>query len=669
MALVEFDIVSRSAFQQGRSFGAVGTYERIEAVAHYAVDPTHPDHAAIVDLGLAARAADGRVNFSGDVSLVLPVERWRSNGAVLLEVPNRGKRTAFRAFNRAPADLESMARLDVGDAYLLAQGWCVAWPGWQWDVPRGGGRLGLEAPVVPEDRLGEGRQMQLRFQVDRDTPRLALTDQHVGPAGAHRPVTPARDDDPQARLLVRDGLHEEPAAVARERWSFVRQDTQPGPATHVALDGDFRAGRIYDLLYHPAHCPVVGVGLLAIRDLGSWIRRDPQGLFEGAVSGIFAEGQSQTGRLLRTLLHLGLHLDEEGKPAFDGVLAHVAGGRFGEFNMRYGQPSVQPTPGFGHRFPFADDPQSDPRTGTTAGLLDRARERGAVPRVVYTDTSSEYWRGDAALTHIHLASGSDAPLPPEVRRYVFAGTQHGPGAPPLSRDTRFGGRGANPCNVLEYRPLFRAALENLRAWVLDGREPPPSRVPRFDDNTASDRASVLAQLRGVPGCEVPVEAELPLMRVLDLGSEAARGIGEFPARPRAEPYPVVVSAVDPDGNEIAGLRMPDLVVPVATHTGFNPRHPATGAPGQILEYIGSSVPFALDDGAAAAAGDLRRSLASRYRDRDDYLERVRDAARALVADGYLLELDIETCVAIAGDRYDAVLQYLAQGPRPGRADA
>jgi hypothetical protein len=110
---------------------------------------------------------------------------------------------------------------------------------------------------------------------------------------------------------------------------------------------------------------------------------------------------------------------------------------------------------------------------------------------------------------------------------------------------------------------------------------------------------------------------------------------------------------------------------VATHTGFNPRHPSTGGPGQILEYIGSSVPFAMNDEAAAATGDPRRSLSHRYADRRGYLARVRAAACEMVAQRYLLAFDVETCVDIAAARYDEVLRaipsdgILAIDPAPG----
>ena len=131
------------------------------------------------------------------------------------------------------------------------------------------------------------------------------------------------------------------------------------------------------------------------------------------------------------------------------------------------------------------------------------------------------------------------------------------------------------------------------------------------------------------------------MRPIDLAS--------YPAWPIGEAYPCVVSTVDDDGNEIAGIRMPDVSVPVATHAGWNPRHPTTGAPGQLLDYLGSSVPFPVE----ADDADPRRSISERYRDREDYLTKIRAAAERLVEQRYLLASDVSLCERIAGARYDA----------------
>ena len=649
MAVTRLEIVERAPYEGGRAFGAVGAYERIDAIAHYAVDPVHPGNRGIVDLALAERGADGLVHFSGDVTILQPATSGAGNGALLLQVPNRGRRQLAR-FNMTAMETADTAEIAPGDGFLFEQGWTVVWAGWQWDVPRSAdrARVGLVAPQVPLAARTVKSQMQLRFQINRPAASLALTDQHVGDLGRHSAIPPLDHDDPEARLLVRDAPYAEPEVVPRGQWRF----TDEG---HVALEGGFAAGRIYDLLYTPCDCPVVGAGLLATRDLASYLRHDDAAPTAGAIDQAIGEGQSQCGRFLRTLLHLGLNRDEAGRQVFDGVLAHIAGGRRGEFNHRYAQPSVQPTPSFGHLFPFADAPQRDPFSGETAGLLERQRADGGLPKIFYTDTAAEYWRGDAALSHTDLETGGDADLPAEVRRYLFAGCQHGPGVAVLTGRTLFGSRGGNALNIVDYRPLYRATLENLLAWVRDGIEPPESAIPSAAAGTRAGRAEAIQKLAAIPGLALPDADMLTTMHPLDLGPDAERGIARLPAAIDSRSYPDWVSAVDADGNEVAGLHMPDVAVPVATHTGFNPRHPETGGAGQLLEYIGSTVPFADTAAAREAAGDPRPSLAERYAGRDDYLDRVRAAAEALAARRYLLARDVGLCVDLAAARYDLCL--------------
>ena len=661
MALTRLEIVRREPFEDGRAFGETGPYERIDAVAHYAVDPAHPANAGIVDLDRAERAPDGKVRFSGDATFLVPVDPARANRALLLDVPNRGNRIAMRSFNMAPFDLMPTDEITPGDGFLLERGWCIAWCGWQWDVPHPSVRMGLRAPVVPRARRTPAGRMQLRIQPDRATDTFALTDHHVGSVGNHAPIPTGDSDDREAVLWVREHLFDDaPARIPRDRWAFARRSgdgegsTIPDAGSVLLADG-FDPGRIYDLVYTPAECPVVGAGLLAVRDLAVWARGSAAAPTAGRIDHAIAQGVSQCGRFLRTFLHAGLNRDEDGRRVFDGVHVHVAGGRRGEFNHRYGQPSVQPTPSLGHRFPFADEPQTDPRSGRRAGVLDRQRAVGCVPKIFYTDTSSEYWRGDAGLTHRALESGADAEPPAGVRRYLFASTQHGPGALPFTAQSMFGSHGANRLNVVDYRPLFRAALENLRAWVADGIEPPASVFPRTKDATAASRDEVLSALARIPGAALPRTDRLPSLAPMDLGEHADDGIPDLPARFTGEPYPAWVSAVDAFGNELGGLRMPDVAVPVATHTGFNPRHADTGGDGQILEYLGSTVPLARTAAAREAASDPRPSIAERYASREAYLAGVRAAAQRLVETRYLLAGDIELCVALAAERYDAVV--------------
>lgn len=654
MAVERLEITHRAPYEGNESFGDGGIYERIDAIVHYAVDPAHPANAPIADLELAERT-DGLVRFTGDLTLLVP--QSGGNRSMLFEAPNRGNRVLNRMLNQGPVDLMPTPDIVPGDAFLMRHGWTLAWCGWQWDVPKPGPRMGIDPPLVPAAALSPNAPMNWRVQPNEKTASFPLTDHHVGSIGNHKLIATRDLDDPSARLLVRDHMYGEAEEIARDRWQFAK-DVSGEPvadAEHVWLEGGFEAGKVYDLIYTPALCPVNGAGLIALRDLATFLHRSSDSPVAGTIDHVIGEGISQCGRLLRSFLDLGMNTDEDGRQVFDGLLVHIAGGRRGEFNHRYGQPSVQPTPTFGHLFPFSDDPQVDPHSGRTAGLLDRQRASGNMPKIFYTDTSSEYWRGDASLQHTSAADGQDVELPKHVRRYLFACTQHVSGLLPFADKSAFGSHGSNYFNIIDYRPLYRAAVTNLLAWVKDGAEPPASRYPMAVEDTAVPREVISEKLRAIPGLTVPADAVLPSVYPLDLGPHANNMIGTFPAKPVGPAYPCCVSDVDDDGNETGGVRMPDVAVPVATHTGFNVRHAKSGGNGQILEYVGLSLPFAKTEGERERKGDPRPSLAARYATRDEYVAKVRAAATDLARDRYILDEDVELCVTIAVERYDGVL--------------
>ncbi|MDP6874286.1 MAG: alpha/beta hydrolase domain-containing protein, partial [Alphaproteobacteria bacterium] len=306
MPVTRLEILSREPYENGQAFGDIGPYERIEAIAHYAVDPTHEANRGVVDLALAERGDDGLVHFSGDATILRPLRVGQGNRALLMQVPNRGRRVLAR-FNQSPMSTEVSAAIEPGDGFLFEHGWSVAWAGWQWDMPHTPerARIGLIAPSVPMEARTPASQMQLRIQPDKACESLALTDQHVGDLGRHVPILPADADEPAARLLVRDGSYGDPQVIERENWRF-HGDGQ------IQLDGGFEAGRIYDLLYTPLECPVVGAGMLATRDLASYLRHGDDAPTAGDIEHVIGEGQSQCGRFLRTYLYAGLNMDEAG---------------------------------------------------------------------------------------------------------------------------------------------------------------------------------------------------------------------------------------------------------------------------------------------------------------------------------------------------------------------
>ncbi len=651
MAVIGVDIRARRPYADGQPFGQVGPYERIDGIIRFAVDPGDPMNGSIVDLDRAPRDASGKVTFWSDFTLLTPADAARGNGRLLFEVLNRGRKNIPRHMNRAPtAANPTDDAIDPGDGFLFRHGFNVAWCGWQWDVIRSAALMGLEAPMAMEQGRPIGGQTVVQFQPNEEHRTHLLADR------VHRPYPVTDPNDPEARLIVQEWQFGPSTVIARERWQFAREESGqvvPDDA-HIYYADGFQAGLLYTLVYRTGIAPVVGVGLLAVRDYVSFLRHGAPGQgnpIAGQAERAYGFGVSQSGRFLRHFLYLGLNLDEERRMVFDGIIPHVAGGRRGEFNHRFAQPSVQSTPGFGHLFPFADADFADPATGRVDGLLRRQRELGGMPKVFYTNTSAEYWRGDASLIHIDTSGTRDITPPDNVRVYMFSSTQHGPGSIPLSDiNANDGCRGRHPFNALDYSPLTRAALMNMDAWVSQGKEPPASAHPRLVGGTAVRPEGLASRFADIPDATFPSPGRVLRISRVDLGPKAGDGIGTYPARTGAL-YDNFVSDVDADGNERAGVRMPDLEVPVATYTGWNPRHPDTGQPDQIIPMQGSTFPFAPTP-EAHQPGDPRLPISERYANREDYLAKVRTAAENQVAAGYLLAEDIGVVLQSAAARYD-----------------
>ena len=482
---------------------------------------------------------------------------------------------------------------------------------------------------------------------------------HVRPLSdrLHRPYPASDLDDPDAMLLVYDAEDVPARIIPRADWSFARleDDRVVADASHIYLASGFVPGKQYAVIYTTTGAPVVGLGLLTARDAVAFLRYGSVEAGNPCAADIhhaYAFGASQSGRYLRQFLYLGLNEDENERPVFDGLLVHIAGGkRGGDFNQRFGQPSSSLQPNMSNMFPFHDTLQTDPVTGRSDGLLARLAARKRLPKVFFTNSSAEYWRGDASLTHTNAEGTQDLAPSAPVRIYHYAGTQHGSGTWPLTDVNPLdGSRGRQVFNCVDYRPLLRAALVRLDRWSNGQEYPPPSRHPRLADGTGVPPEQLEKSFTALPGVGIP--AHPPRVTAVDFGPEAAQGIATTLPPVVSKPYPNFVPAVDRDGNEVSGIRLPDLTVPLATYLGWNLRHPNMGAPDQMMPLMGATIPFPATQKEREARGDPRLSIAERYPNKTDYLAQVRRAAHTLVEEGHLLAEDLELVVRQASERYD-----------------
>jgi hypothetical protein len=607
MGVDRLQLTSRPV-DDGRAFGEVGPCEELTGEAFFAVDPSNAMNQGITDLQLAPRGADGCVAFSADVRILKPSAS--GNRGIFLEVVNRGG-SIFERMTE-PGPMGPNTRLSAG--WLLQRGFTVVSCGWQHDVVRGDGRFGLTAP----EALQNGQPITGKVNTAKQIDAPATV---IGPFDGTAPDLgyPVLDvDERDAKLTVADEPNAPREEISRNSWRFVDRNL-------IELEGGFQLGKTYELTYTAIGAPITGVGFLALRDLVSYLRFSPewQNQFDFAI----AMGASQTGRLLRQMVHGGFCEDEQGRLVIDGVLSIAAGARMTEANWRFGQPSAQgPKSAV---FPFTDATQTD-QVGHTDGLLKKALERGKVPKIIHLNTSSEYCSSaaishiSAALSHLRTDGKADVGIPQNVRMYHCAGTQHAASPLPLGPSDMPTGLGVYYPNTIDYKPFVRAAIDNLSAWVTRGVDPPASLYPRINDATLVGRDLVRQCMPALPG----------------------------PGLPTSSSVPDLLPAVDADGNEVSGIRHPDVSVPLATYLGWNPRHPRTGGANLLVRATGSTIPFAATRQQRLERNDPRPSIEERFVSRDAYLERIREAAAALVGQRYLLTEDTAGIVEASARRYD-----------------
>jgi hypothetical protein len=620
------------------------THERITGKAYGELDPADPKNAVITDIELAPRNARGKVEYVTTFTLVRPTEMMRASGVLVYTVVNRGG----------------------GNAVPHSDGHVTFVSGWQGDIVATSTNQTIQVPVA-KNRDGSSitGPMVLRFlNLNGHTTRLVV------PRGQPSPYPPVSLDTTKATLVsatgeTATGAKKGAATIPSSEWAFANCSTTPFPGTpdptHICVKNGFDNALLYELRYTVKDPLVLGIGMAATRDLGSFFRYEKQDAsgtpnpVAGTITHAISEGSSQSGTFLRLSLLLGFNQDERGRIVWDGMNPHIAA-RFTDLNRRFAFPGGLVSPfELGHEGPAWWTRWEDTaRKRPAASLLDRCSATNTCPKIAETFGSAEIWGLRQSFTLVGTTATRDIPVPSNVRRYYFPGVSHGGGPGGFATWTnpvKTAATCALTANPAPVTPMRTALISRLVGWVTTNAPMPESKYPTIADGTLVRNTNAAMGFPGIPGQPMPEGIQFPLVDY-DLGpqfryADQSGVVAKFAVAKGTLPQLVV--RVDADGNEVAGIKSPLLAAPLGTYTGWNVTTSGLYE-GQLCgppfgaSPIGGFIPFAKTKAERTASGDPRLSLEERYVDHAGYVRAVKTAADSLVRNGYLLADDAEVMV-------------------------
>ncbi|HTJ65619.1 MAG TPA: alpha/beta hydrolase domain-containing protein [Alphaproteobacteria bacterium] len=630
----------------GKAFGAAGQYEMLSGHAFGELDPKDPLNAIITDIALAPRNAHGMVEYSATFQLIKPIDMAKASGVLTYQVANRGL-----VFFSGP---------DEGGHVTLASGW-------QGDIPA---REGMQTISVPVARNPDGSPVTgLAIATFTNMPAAARSLPLVGGIGFSLPPRPEPVSlDTKAAHLTRRSAGGQPMEIAPGDWAFADCASVPFPGTpgphHLCLKDGFDPAYLYELSYTAKDPLILGIGFAATRDLNAFFRyadKDDTGApnpIGGKIRWAIAIGGSQSGNFLRSFVNLGFNQAEDRKMVWDGIEPTIAGRQLA-MNLRFATPGGAAgidEPGSEGRLWWADYDDT-PRNGQgKGGLLDRCRATKTCPKVFELFGASEFWGLRMSPDLVGTDAKADIPLPGNVRRYYFPGVTHGGGKGGFPTEPGPAAKSITGTCVLADNPnpssdANRALTAAFIDWVAKGTAPPPSRYPRIASGDLVQPAGAAMGFPAIPGQPRP-DGMLNAFLDQDFGAgfvaaDLSGTFGKLPPKVRRT-LPSLVPKVDADGNETAGVRSVQSLVPLGTYLGWNVT--ASGFyKGQGCGFSGGYIPFAKTKAERTAAGDPRPSLEERYGTHEAFVAQVRAAADKLVGERFLLKADADRIVGQAAD--------------------
>ena len=641
----------------GHVFKDVGAYEKIVGKAYGELDPKDPKNAIIVDIQLAPKNARGNVEYAFDFYILKPIDLSKGAHKAMYEPPNRGGKT-HGPLNRGAAGDDPGSVTDpkvLDNLFLPPRGYTMIWSGW--DYSAGPSNKDYNTTItLPVAKNPNGSMITgpaYEYIVER------AKSYNLSYAAASL-------DKSKAKLTHRVRLDDVPEVVPATGWTY----NEDGTSIALLPEGtEFKANDIYEFHYTAKDPTVNGVGFAAVRDFNAFLRyetKDDSGTanpLAGDITRIYTEVQSQPGRMLNDFRNLGFNQAENGKIVFDGMMQWIAAGDGINMNYRFSQPgrtqrNRQDQLYLEGLFPFANQTTTDPITGKTAGRYDACTKSNTCPLAMEIYSENEYWVKGASLFHTDPAGKTDLADHEKARLYLISSHQHGYGNPMTK------GACQQLLNPLNSSPVQRALWVALDEWSTKGVAPPPSSVPRLSDGTLVPAMPQSGMgFPKIPG--VTYNGLISTRYLFDYGPDFYR-TGIMTVNPpvitppmfenpkNGKIYPTYVPKTDSDGNDIAGVRLPDVTVPLATYTGWALR--AGPQAGDGCEGAGQMIPFAKTKAERMNSGDPRPSVEERYASAADYETKVKAAVEDMVSKRLLLREDAQPAVDRMVRRYTDLMK-------------
>jgi hypothetical protein len=649
-------------------------YVQMRGRAFGTLDPNDAHNATITDLALGVDPTDHLVHYETTFVLTMPQDLSQASGFLWHDVPNRGGAITIVAAER-----------NLGDIGIAS--------GWQAD--------NAGATAVPTDHTtGTNHWVVVPMAKNADGslvtgPVLGRIQNRSGPASQPMtvgnnpvPYLPASIDTSQAVLTPHshetdNGIVTAGAPIASGDWAFAHCDAAhpfPGlvddinPANlpgnlpvHICLRNGFDANTLYQVTYQGTNAYVLGVGIAAFRDVNSFFRYSAQddvgtaNPIAGKVHWAVIRGVSQSGNFTRQFIHLGFNQDEQNRMVHDGAWPIIAGRRVAA-DVRFGQPDgVLELYQQGSEGPQWWSPYNDTvRNEGVHSILDRCTATNTCPKVIEHFGGSEVFALKMTMSWVGTSANTDIALPRNVRRYYIPSTTHGgggggfnqsPANTPVNCPGNNYGQGqlrANPVSETEITNVLRVAMRN---WLMTGVSPPPSKYPTLaGGNLVAPTQQAMGFPSGIPGLNygvfLPENFIFPVFDY-DWGTQFNRvdatGVQTNIPPPISNVITMRVPRVDADGNELGGVPTVLRDAPLGTYVGWNVTASGFHA-GQVCNYIGGMIPFAIHAADRVGTGDPRLSLEERYHTHAGYVAAVTAAADNALAQGYLLQADHDALI-------------------------